>query len=628
MIHKQKTSHGFALPTILIVSVIMLIVLMASVSAATSIRSAMDAQYYEQLAREAAEAGIARAQGCLQQSASTPTWTNAKPLTPWTNCNGDPLTSETCPDANATNTKAACGVLVGNNIRTTFSVGLPTTSPSGVQLIVAQGTAYTIRTTDGDTVRTYTSSTSASLGANVAISYTSISNAQPNSFGLGNPLAAMSFSFGADGNVYGLGYNGFGILGNGTLTNATTPVKFQLPGTLKAQSVGVNALSGGMSAFVITTDGQVYGAGANNFGQLGNGATATRQSTPVRFNLPSGKKAAKLFVHGESTFVITTEGEVYGAGAGTYGQLGNGSAANSSTPVRMSLPAGEKAAMIEADWHSVYIVTESGKAYFTGIDDWSQSGDGTLGGQYNTPIRFYPNAGDAGEPTVRQVATDGNTGWVLLSNGEVWGVGRSGDGQLGNSTATTGATGYYTTAYKKFDIGTERAVQIATDYVDMVVLTDTGKVYGAGRNDSGQYGCGTTTAQITPCQAQLPAGVKGKSIVSTGDGQTGATDRFTDNTLVVTTDGKVYAMGDNNYGQLGIGTAGAPRSTPQQMILPSGIQARNARAGAGTVVILGSDNKVYAVGNNNYGQLGTGNTTNLSTPTATNYLNQRPSVLF
>ena len=626
MMHSQKTSHGFALPTILIVSVIMLIVLLASITAASSIRTAMDTQYYEQLAREAAEAGIARAQGCLQQSASTPTWTNAKPLTPWTNCNGDPLTSETCPATNATNTKTACGVFVGNNIRTTFSVGLPTTSASGVQIILAQGTASTIRTTDGSVVRTYDTSTSASVGANVAISYTSISNAQPNAFGLGNPLAAMSFSFGADGNVYGLGYNGFGILGNGTLTNAMTPVKFQLPETLKAQSVGVNGLSGGMSAFVITTDGQVYGAGANNFGQLGNGATATRQSTPVRFNLPAGKKAAKMFVHGESTFVITTEGEVYGAGAGTYGQLGNGAAANSSTPVRMSLPAGEKAAMIEADWHSVYIMTESGKAYFTGINEWRQGGNGT-NTQVNTPIRFYLDAGDAGEPTVRQVATDGNTGWVLLSNGEVWGVGRSSDGQLGNSDAPLGS-GSWSASFLKFDIGTERAVQIATDYADLIVLTDTGKVYGAGRNDSGQYGCGTTTAQSVPCQAQLPAGVKGKYIVSTGDGQTGSSDRYVDNTLVVTTDGKVYAMGDNNYGQLGVGTAGAPRSTPQQMILPSGIQARNARAGAGTVVILGSDNKVYAVGNNNYGQLGTGNTTNLSTPTATNYLNQRPRVLF
>src|SRR5687768_16010565 len=115
MMITKKTSRGFALPTVLIVSVIILIVLFSSVAAATSIRAAMDSQYYDQLAREAAEAGIARAQGCLQQSASTATWSDAKLLTPWTNCNGDPLTAETCPTSdNATNTKPACGVIVSD----------------------------------------------------------------------------------------------------------------------------------------------------------------------------------------------------------------------------------------------------------------------------------------------------------------------------------------------------------------------------------------------------------------------------------------------------------------------------------------------------------------------------------
>ena len=629
MIAKQKTS-GFALPTVLIVSVIMLIVLLAALTAASSVRSGIDSQYYEQLAREGAEAGIARAQGCLQQSATVPTWSDAKPLTPWTDCSGNALTTETCPSGtNATNTKAACSVLLTSTLRTSFSVGLPTTSSSGVQLIVATGYSYVLRTTDTSISRTYTASQSASVGSNVAITYTNISNAGPNSFGLGNPLAADSFSFGADGNVYGLGYNGFGILGNGSTANATKPAKFMLPGNLKASSVGVNGLSGGMSAFVITVDGQVYGAGANNFGQLGNGSTSSYQSTPVKFNLPAGKFASTMFVHGESTFVICTDGTVYGAGAGTYGQLGNGAATNSSTPVQMILPAGEKATQIQADWHSVYIVTQSGKAYFTGINDWGQSGNGTLGGQINTPVRFYPNAGDAGEPTVLQVVTDGNTGWIRLSDGSVWGVGRSGDGQLGNASATTGATGYYTLAYTKFNLGSERAVQIATDYVDIGILTATGKVIGGGRNDSGELGCGTTgPTYATPCQMQLPSGAVGSAIVVTGDGQTGASDRYIDNTLVLTTDGRAYAVGDNNYGQLGTGASGAAQSTPKLMILPSGIQARSVRAGAGTSVILGSDNKVYGTGNNNYGQLGTGNTTNLSTPTATTYLNQRPSVLY
>ena len=585
----------------------------------------MDAQYYDQLAREAAESGIAKAQGCLQQSAAIPQWTDAKPLRPWTNCSGDPYGTETCPATAASNTKAACGVLVTSTVRTSFSVGLPTTSPSGVQILTSNSEVYLIRSTDKTTSRTYADSASASVGANVSIAYTTISNAQPTA-AIGMPLAAQSFSFGSDGNVYGLGYNGFGILGNGTQTNAQTPVKFTLPGSLKAKAVATNTLAGGISAFVITSDDQVYGAGANMYGQLGNGATATRQTTPTKFNLPVGEKAAKIFVHGESTFVITQTGSVYASGAGTYGQLGNGLATSSSTPVKMTLPVGEKIVSIEADWHSVYLVSESGKAYMTGINEWRQSGNGTKT-QVNTPIRFYTNAGDAGEPTVRQVVTDGNTGWALLSDGTMWGVGRSSDGQLGNSAATTGS-GAWSATFLQFSLGTERGVQMATDYADVVVVTDTGKVFGAGRNDSGELGCGNTTMQALPCQMILPLGKKAKSIVNTGYGGTGSSDLYGDNTFVITTDGDVYGVGDNYYGQLGIGTSGAAQSTPQKMQLPAVIEAQSVRAGAGTVVVLGSDGRVYGVGNNNYGQLGNGTTTNISTPTATNYLNLRPRVLF
>lgn len=622
MMRHQNTSSGFALPTVLIVSVIMLIVLISSIAAASSIRSAIDTQYYDQIARETAEAGLARAQGCLQQSASIATWSDAKPLTPWTNCNGDPLTSgETCPESAATNIKTACGVIVTSSLRTHFSVAAPLTSPSGVQILTATSTVNTLRSTDKTTSRSFRGSSSASVGANVAIAYTAISNAQPNS-GLGMPLSAQSFSFGSDGNVYGLGYNGFGILGDSTLDNAVTPVKFQLPGTLKAQSVAVNALSGGISAYVVTTDGQVYGAGVNNNGQLGNGSTATRQSTPVRFNLPSGKTASKVSVLGESTFVITQDGEVYGAGAGAQGQLGNGLATSSSTPVKMNLPAGEKAVAIECDWHSVYILTESGKAYMTGTNDWGQAGNGT-NNQVNTPIQFT-NGGNSGQPTVRQVVTDGVTGWVLLSDGTIYGAGRSMFGALGNSSVPVSSGSWQSTPVQ-FQIGSERGIQIATDYGNLLVVTDDGDVYGSGFNQSGELGCGDMTQRNTPCKASMPAGKVAKSLINTGYG---IASYYGNNTFVVTADGKAYGMGDNNYGQLGLGSSGSPRTTPQLVVMPTGISVKSVRAGTGTTVILGSDSRVYATGNNSYGQLGTGNTTNLSTPTATNYLNLRPSVLF
>lgn len=92
---KRSVSVGFALPTILIASVVMLIVLLVSVTSTTGVRTALKNQYYEQLAQVAGEAGIAYAQACLAANNGVPQWTDAKPLTPSTDCSGNPLSTPT-----------------------------------------------------------------------------------------------------------------------------------------------------------------------------------------------------------------------------------------------------------------------------------------------------------------------------------------------------------------------------------------------------------------------------------------------------------------------------------------------------------------------------------------------------
>lgn len=81
--------YGFALPTVLIASVVMFIVLAAAVQSVVAVRVALKQQYYEQLAKSAGEAGVAFAQACLSQNGNIPQWTNEKPLQPGTDCEGE-----------------------------------------------------------------------------------------------------------------------------------------------------------------------------------------------------------------------------------------------------------------------------------------------------------------------------------------------------------------------------------------------------------------------------------------------------------------------------------------------------------------------------------------------------------
>lgn len=69
----------------------MLTVLAVTVTSTSSIRTNLKTQYRAQLAQAAGDAGIAYAKACLAANNNVPTWTDAKPLTPGTDCSGDPL---------------------------------------------------------------------------------------------------------------------------------------------------------------------------------------------------------------------------------------------------------------------------------------------------------------------------------------------------------------------------------------------------------------------------------------------------------------------------------------------------------------------------------------------------------
>ncbi|OYX41871.1 hypothetical protein B7Y94_04435 [Candidatus Saccharibacteria bacterium 32-49-12] len=84
-----QSKLGFALPTVLIASVVLMAVLALAVTATTSVRTSLKNQYYSQLAKVAGEAGVEYAKACLEANNNAVTWTVSKPLTPGTDCYGN-----------------------------------------------------------------------------------------------------------------------------------------------------------------------------------------------------------------------------------------------------------------------------------------------------------------------------------------------------------------------------------------------------------------------------------------------------------------------------------------------------------------------------------------------------------
>ncbi len=133
-----------------------------------------------------------------------------------------------------------------------------------------------------------------------------------------NPAIAATPS----GGVYAWGDNSNGQLGNGKLSNSSTPVAITLPNGVTATAIA----AGGYHSLAIGSDGKVYAWGFNGDGQLGTGTT-TDSHTPVLVNPPTGLTATAIAAGGFHSLAIGSDGNAYAWGSNLYGQLGNGTTA-------------------------------------------------------------------------------------------------------------------------------------------------------------------------------------------------------------------------------------------------------------------------------------------------------------
>ena len=160
----RLNQQGFALPTILISSVVMLIVLTSAVSAAASVRSAISSQFYTQLAREASESGLMMARACLMDNLYTAQWSSSSQLRPSTTCSGGTCSGQNCylvknddPNAN----------FADLTYRSTFSVR-GSIARGASQHIISDGTVELLRP-DGSVARTYGASLTMRIGNSASL---------------------------------------------------------------------------------------------------------------------------------------------------------------------------------------------------------------------------------------------------------------------------------------------------------------------------------------------------------------------------------------------------------------------------------------------------------------------------
>lgn len=174
------------------------------------------------------------------------------------------------------------------------------------------------------------------------------------------------------GNAWGWGYNGSGQLGDGSSTTQLTPVMANMP--LNTTFTGIAAKSDQVVA--IDQNGNGWGWGENNFGQLGN-ATTVDSSTPSLMDMPPNTQFERITMGVFHAAAIDQNGNVWTWGRNVYGQLGNGTTADSYVPMPISMPPDTSFAAIAAGYNHTLAMDTSQNTWGWGGNQSGQVGDGT-----------------------------------------------------------------------------------------------------------------------------------------------------------------------------------------------------------------------------------------------------------
>ena len=240
-------------------------------------------------------------------------------------------------------------------------------------------------------------------------------------------------------------------------------------------------------------------------------------------------------------------------------------------------------------------VLKTGKLACWGDNSWAKLGTGNTTNSA-TPVEV--NLGEGKEAVA--VGNGDNHTCAILDDGSVVCWGLNIDGQLGDETSTA------RNVPVDADLGEGRsAVAISLGNNHTCALLDDNSVKCWGGNTYGQVGDGTSgNTRQTPVLVSLDSGAKARA-VSGG--------RF--HTCAILDNGKIACWGANGDGQLGDGS-NFVRATPVSVILEAPRTATAISSGDVHTCAVLDDGSLLCWGDNTFGQLGDGATTDQNIPVA------------
>ncbi len=322
-----------------------------------------------------------------------------------------------------------------------------------------------------------------------------------------------SLAIGNNGVIYAWGLNNDGQLGNGTTTNSATLVQVKLPSGVTATQIAC----GVYHSLALGSDGNVYAWGDNTYGELGNGTT-TNSDVPMKVSFPSGFTPVKIYAYAYNNYVIGSDGSVYAWGANGQGQFGLGNSTSQLTPVKVPLPSGvTKCVGMYGGYYFAIMQGNDGNLYGCGYNSYGQLGDGTT---TNTTTWVKANM-PAGVTGWKSIACTGSSVLAVATNDTLYAWGYGGSGELGNGTGGTSAPNPIPVEVA-LPSGVTATALTARRFGGLVLGSDN-YYYTWGQGTQGQLGNGGNTNSFLPVRVidLVPVQPAVPNLLSPANGDTG-----------------------------------------------------------------------------------------------------------
>jgi alpha-tubulin suppressor-like RCC1 family protein len=284
----------------------------------------------------------------------------------------------------------------------------------------------------------------------------------------------------SDGTLWLCGAGTNSQLGDSTTTTKSSPVQTVATGTNWKQVAANNG-----NTCAIKTDGTLWIWGNGAQGALGDNTVAAKNS-PIQ-TIATGTNWKQAISGYLSNAGIKTDGTLWLWGYNVSGQLGNNSRTNTSSPVQTICQGTNWKQLSFGHYHSAAVKTD-GTLWTWGANDYGQLGDNTTIDK-SSPIQTIATG-----TNWKQVSCGYGFAAGIKTDGTLWLWGDNTSGQLGDSTITHKSSPIQTIAggnnWKQVSCGAQQTIAIKTD----------GSAWAWGYNNSGQLGDNTTTSKSSPVQ--------------------------------------------------------------------------------------------------------------------------------